>query len=30
VLAAAGVIGVALLEYIEGKIAPWRHFELKA
>lgn len=30
VLAAAGVICVALLEYIEGKIAPWRHFELKA
>jgi NitT/TauT family transport system permease protein len=30
VLAAAGVVGVALLEYVEGKIAPWRHFELKA
>lgn len=30
VLAVAGVISVALLEYIEGKIAPWRHFELKA
>ena len=30
VLAAAGVICVALLEYIERKIAPWRQFELKA
>jgi NitT/TauT family transport system permease protein len=30
VLAAAGVLCVALLEYVEGKIAPWRHFELKA
>jgi NitT/TauT family transport system permease protein len=30
VLAAAGVVCVALLEYLEAKIAPWRHFELKA
>jgi ABC-type nitrate/sulfonate/bicarbonate transport system permease component len=30
VLAAAGILCVALLEYVEAKIAPWRHFELKA
>lgn len=30
VLASAGMIGVALLEYLERKIAPWRSFELKA
>jgi NitT/TauT family transport system permease protein len=30
VLALAGVISVTLLELIEKKIAPWRHFELKA
>jgi len=30
VLAAAGVISVAALEYLERKIAPWRHFDLKA
>jgi ABC-type nitrate/sulfonate/bicarbonate transport system permease component len=30
VLAVSGVVGVALLEYIEVKIAPWRQFDLKA
>jgi NitT/TauT family transport system permease protein len=30
VLAAAGVLCVASLEYVEGRIAPWRHFDLKA
>jgi ABC-type nitrate/sulfonate/bicarbonate transport system permease component len=30
VLAASGVLFVAILEYIEVKIAPWRHFDLKA
>jgi ABC-type nitrate/sulfonate/bicarbonate transport system permease component len=30
VLSASGVLVVALLEYIEAKIAPWRHFDLKA
>lgn len=30
VLALAGVVSVTLLELIEKRIAPWRHFELKA
>jgi NitT/TauT family transport system permease protein len=30
VLAAAGVVGVALLQYVERKIAPWQQFDLKA
>lgn len=30
ILAASGVVCVAVLEYIEIKIAPWRQFELKA
>jgi NitT/TauT family transport system permease protein len=30
VLAGAGVVCTALLEYVEAKIAPWRYFELKA
>lgn len=30
VLAAAGIVCVAVLEYVERKIAPWRHSALKA
>ena len=30
VLAAAGVLCAALFEYLERRIAPWRHFDLKA
>jgi ABC-type nitrate/sulfonate/bicarbonate transport system permease component len=30
VLAAAGVICTAFFEYVERRIAPWRHFDLKA
>jgi ABC-type nitrate/sulfonate/bicarbonate transport system permease component len=30
VLAISGVVSVALFQYIERRIAPWRHFDLKA
>jgi ABC-type nitrate/sulfonate/bicarbonate transport system permease component len=30
VLAASGVVCVAILEFVEAKVAPWRHFALKA
>lgn len=30
ILALAGVVCVAVFEYIERRIAPWRHFDLKA
>ena len=29
VLAVAGVVGVAAFQYLERRIAPWRHFDLK-
>ena len=30
ILAAAGVLCTAMFEYIERRIAPWRHFDIKA